>query len=253
MTNIFCFKDHILMQVDYDDPKMHRHLAKHVIFSLEGEFSCIMEDKSVNCSGLILESNILHTIRSFGRSIIVLLIEETSNLSLEISDKYLHEEKEYFIIDDNMVNKMRKTVEKGILDIRKIDKSILEVLRINYSYESEYDERIKKILYIIDNMNGIDEDIIEKLSREVFLSKSRMLHLFKEETGIPLSSYLVIQKMEKTYKYIIEGKNITEAAVNAGFSSPSHFSMVCSKMFGLKASSLNKNANFIYISANEES
>ena len=47
-----------------------------------------------------------------------------------------------------------------------------------------------------------------------------------------------MQKMFCAYMQIAEGKSITEAAVAAGFSTPSHFATVNKKMFGITARDL---------------
>ncbi|WP_216857302.1 helix-turn-helix domain-containing protein [Paenibacillus tritici] len=49
-----------------------------------------------------------------------------------------------------------------------------------------------------------------------------MSHLFKENTGISLSGYMVLHKLQKATYLIFEGLSITDAAMAAGFDSPSH-------------------------------
>ncbi|NQX46577.1 helix-turn-helix transcriptional regulator [Paenibacillus tritici] len=58
--------------------------------------------------------------------------------------------------------------------------------------------------------------------RQFGLSNSRLSHLFKENTGISLSGYMVLHKLQKATYLIFEGLSITDAAMAAGFDSPSH-------------------------------
>ena len=74
---------------------------------------------------------------------------------------------------------------------------------------------------------------MNQLSRLVYLSQSRLSHIFKQQTGITLHSYLAFEKLHKTHQYYIEGKTLTEACLLAGFSSSSHFSATCKRMFGM--------------------
>lgn len=65
------------------------------------------------------------------------------------------------------------------------------------------------------------------------LSQSRLSHLFKESVGISLHRYLAWEKMRKGYVNYRKYGSITEAAMRAGFDSPSHFAATCKRMFGL--------------------
>ena len=71
------------------------------------------------------------------------------------------------------------------------------------------------------------------LSNHVFLSQSRMTHLFKQETGITIHNYLAFQKLRKTYARFALGDPITNSCMSAGFNSPSHFSATFQQMFGI--------------------
>ncbi len=74
----------------------------------------------------------------------------------------------------------------------------------------------------------------DTVPQRLFLSKSRFLHLFKEEVGIDLKNYLLLKRMEKVYRAVIQKHmRITEAAIMAGFSSSSHFAEACKKHYGI--------------------
>ena len=60
-----------------------------------------------------------------------------------------------------------------------------------------------------------------------------MSHIFKDETGMTLHSYLALVKLRKTTEYIEQGMNITEASIYAGFDTPSHCAATCKRMFGI--------------------
>jgi AraC-like DNA-binding protein len=85
-------------------------------------------------------------------------------------------------------------------------------------------------------MDEIPENAVPLLCQKVYLSQSRLSHLFKEVTGISLSRYLAMEKMRKGYIHFQKHGNITEAAMHAGFDSPSHFAATCKRMFGISFS-----------------
>ena len=99
--------------------------------------------------------------------------------------------------------------------------------------ESKVDDRITDVLTFLRETDSVPEDITDILCQRVCLSKSRFSHLFKEQMGISLHRYLALDKMKKGYLSFLEYGNITEAAMRAGFDSPSHFAATCKRMFGI--------------------
>lgn len=98
------------------------------------------------------------------------------------------------------------------------------------------DQRILAVLAQIQAQQAIDGDIYKELSRTACLSQSRLSHLFKEQVGVSLAGYLTWAKLEKACMLIQAGERMTDAAVNAGFSSSSHLSATFRRMFGITCS-----------------
>lgn len=78
----------------------------------------------------------------------------------------------------------------------------------------------------------------DELAAEVHLSKSRLLHLFTEHAGTTFRRYRVWARMLAVGRAVAKGADLTTAAVDAGFASPSHFSDAFHAMCGLTASEL---------------
>jgi AraC-like DNA-binding protein len=70
------------------------------------------------------------------------------------------------------------------------------------------------------------------------LSESRFLHLFRDELGTSLRRYRIWVKLVQAGTAIGSGANLTEAAMKAGFASPSHLADRFKTTFGLSASRL---------------
>jgi AraC-like DNA-binding protein len=68
----------------------------------------------------------------------------------------------------------------------------------------------------------------------VDLSTSRFLHLFRDQTGTSYRRYRLWLRMMRAADLLRQGHNLTRAATEAGFSSPSHFSDTFHAMFGLR-------------------
>lgn len=77
-----------------------------------------------------------------------------------------------------------------------------------------------------------------QLAAEVSLSESRFLHLFRDELGTTVRRYRLWLRLMDAGSAIADGKNLTDAAVQTGFASPSHLSDRFKSTFGLSASQL---------------
>lgn len=255
MTDIFCAMDHILLYADYSDPQIHRHWAKHIFISLNGQMNYIIGDQKVECEGIMLSSNVYHTIENQGK-VLVYFIHETTDLAKKIEETYLKNHK-YKIINISEVQHIRKIWNQSMSNLNNFKNAreiylnthnkVLKTIKLDITRSYIDDDRIKKVLLSLWNKREIDEGIIEELAKMVFLSQSRLSHLFKEQTSIPLNSFLVIMKIVKAYQYILEGESITEASIQAGFSSSSHFATTSKSIFGINANGLKKCARIIQI------
>ena len=117
-----------------------------------------------------------------------------------------------------------------------------------YSNMKIFDDRVMKVLNLLDDCVYENEfHQIKYFSEKVGLSESRLAHLFKEETGIPLKSYIVLHKLQRAYESIFNGENITTSALNGGFDSPSHLAYTNKMMTGMSATNIIRNSEFLKV------
>ncbi len=235
MENILYRNDRTVICPKYKNPKEHRHLAKHIIISTE-EMKCTLNGEIVISKSLIIQSNVKHSIiRDMDAVMLVFLIDDTSDLAKLIDDTCLRK-KSFTKLDTDLEQDLIEYIlDKGKLAL--IDDYLMKRLGYEKITHKSYDERIVFALDFIESSKVIEKDIYERMAKKVYLSKSRFLHLFKEEMGIDLKSYLFIKKLEKVCENVIsKKKGITEAAIETGFSSSSHFADACLKAFGISLS-----------------
>ncbi|WP_022943075.1 AraC family transcriptional regulator [Psychromonas hadalis] len=78
-------------------------------------------------------------------------------------------------------------------------------------------------------LNIIERDYIKSpslksLSEDIYLSPSRICHIFKDLCGISYSSYLICRKIEEGERLLTLGENtVTFISYQIGFANPSHF------------------------------
>jgi len=78
------------------------------------------------------------------------------------------------------------------------------------------------------------------LAALVHLSESRFTHLFRAQTGLPLSRYLLWTRLLCALEAVAHGANMTLAAHQAGFADLAHMSRTFRETFGVVPSALQK-------------
>lgn len=99
------------------------------------------------------------------------------------------------------------------------------------------DQRIVAATRALHSPGGI-ETKAATLASEAGLSLSRFLHLFVAQTGTGVRCYRRWARMILVAEVIAGGGDLTRAAADAGFATPSHFSVAFRRMFGLTPSRL---------------
>lgn len=86
-----------------------------------------------------------------------------------------------------------------------------------------------------------------QLAADVGLSESRFLHLFQDQVGTTLRRYRLWIRLIAAGIAIRDGMNLTDAAANAGFASPSHLADRFKCTFGLTATQLLSQGTLLHI------
>lgn len=79
---------------------------------------------------------------------------------------------------------------------------------------------------------------VEALARALGLSRSRTQALFTASVGMPFRRYRLWRRMAGVMARLQRGATLTQAAVDAGFASPSHLATAFRTQFGLSPSAL---------------
>ena len=235
MTDILFEYDHILIRSEYKTPEMHSHLAAHLIAGLNGPVRYDIGGTVSEAEGIMIASDVRHTVFAGTGELLLYLFDTTSRFAEELERLYLRG-REYAVIDSGYVEKVRSIWEKSGSDPKKADSEILSVFSLERNSPENKDSRVSEALGYLKGLDTVPEDIMKELCELTCLSQSRLSHIFKEQTGISLHRYLALDKMKKGYIHYLRTGNITDAAMYAGFDSPSHFASTCKRMFGISFS-----------------
>ncbi len=92
----------------------------------------------------------------------------------------------------------------------------------------------KKTAEIIDHINEnlFGELSVDGLAAHFYMSRSYLMHLFKEETGYSVGSYINEKRLFAAKNKIRDGMSVTDACYSSGFHDYSTFSRAFRKKFG---------------------
>ncbi|MBL0420606.1 helix-turn-helix transcriptional regulator [Ramlibacter sp. AW1] len=79
---------------------------------------------------------------------------------------------------------------------------------------------------------------LDEVAAQVHLSPSRFRHLFVDQTGMPLRTYLLWRRLLQVWEEVMDGETLAGAAHAAGFADSAHLSRTARTMFGLPPSAM---------------
>lgn len=242
MTRMYGLNNHIMICTDYADPAAHRHMAAHLIVSLGRNMTVLANGITFDCQGIIIPPNTLHKVDTQNSPVLVFLFDSTTSVASKIKDIQILPD-----TDCAHISYLFSEFERfgSTTAYIQFETQVFHMLGFDTGC-TMMDTRIA------DAMKTIRSQLSMPLScgdvaDSVFLSQGRFSHLFRQQVGMTFSAYLIYQRLLHVYTRILSGMSITEAALEAGFSSSTHFAEVNRRVFGLSASSITKNLIFTKI------
>lgn len=237
-------RNHLLICAEYADPEPHKHSAAHIMVSLDDSIEIIAANERLKCRGILIPSGMIHTANTNKNRVLVFLFDNTTAVAEQI--RTLKE------ISNDAVDRIRdaycafENSDKSAFSYSVFVGCVLDCTQIAIAKNIPFDERIERALTYIQSR--LHEKITcDDVAGHIFLSEGRFSHLFKEQVGMTFAAYLIYQRVVKTYTDMINGKSITDASLDAGFSSSAHFAEINKRLFGLSASIVKKNLEFYKI------
>lgn len=243
MTKIYEANNHLLIVAEYDDPAAHSHTAAQIIISVGSELEVEINGVRMLCQGIAIPSNMVHRIHTHGNIALVFLYDSTTDVAKQVKDIQVIPA----IACERMISAYNVFQQGGMPDKYKtLNTCLLDYLNVIEAQSDVRDERITKaIRYIRTNLSG--KLLCQEVADAVCLSQSRFSHLFRAQVGMTFASYVIYQRILYVYAAVFEGKSITEAIIDAGFSSSSHFADVHRRVFGLPITNVTRNCLFIKV------
>lgn len=223
---------------------IHQHAVIQFTCSLEGRsFSVWTEgDGWQQAEAVLINSGVAHSVKDFGGWQATICIIPDIWQGCRVQQKILKgngikyfQANEIGPLTEALQITRQKTLDDGPAFHSIINFIFNYLLQENIPDPPLDDRIIRSLQYIKQNIqNNISA---AALAAAVHLSQDRFLHLFKQQTGAPLRQYVLWQRLAAAIQIFVAGKSIKEAAYEAGFSDPAHFSRSFQQMFGALPSS----------------
>lgn len=246
MLKLFWDKDNIAFVSNHVDAVEHSHCVLQIFLSFNEPLQVSVADESISGKCIMVNQNVWHKFSCNNKTHLSILVEPSSSFAKEIIKKI---NGDYLIINNDIECIQQKA--NAIADTNDKEK-YLDFVREFADYLSvnrgvnELDERIVKLLDLLKNCDCYDHTIAN-LAKEVCLSPSRLSHLFSEQIGVPLKSYIQFHQLEKAFTALLSGESVTNVAMLAGFNSPSHFAATVKKWMGMPVSASIKDSEILKV------
>lgn len=251
MNRIYWDRDKISILTDQIESIEHKHYALQLFLSIDKPLNLYVSGKLIAGKCVIVNHNVNHVFSTGNKLHLSIIIEPASNIAKQLEMKM--NGNDFRILNDFGIEKIQNIVFELAYCQKDNELNYYQYL-IDTLYEyinldgkiKVYDNRIREVLNYTEKCT-CTVHTISFLADMVSLSRSRLSHLFREQVGIPLKSYIQFHQMQKAFFALLSGKTITEAAMLANFDSPSHFAAVTKRMMGMPASLSSKNSVFLKV------
>ena len=243
MTKLYEANNHILIYAGYENPVRHRHMAAHILISPDGPIQVASDNTEFLCHGAVIPSGLSHRVNTFEKEVLVFLYDCTSGTAKQILKLQSIPEESCHTIADLYATLLKDSSPENY---RHFESSVLKYLGFEATVVQVHDVRIQEAMTYVRNRCSAKLTCRE-VADAVCLSQGRFSHLFKEQVGMTFAAFLICQRILSVYAGVLQGKAVTAAALDAGFSSSAHFAEVNRRVFGTSIRSIIRDLTLIKV------
>ena len=224
--------------------RRHAHVAVQGTFALEGVIGVELDgEPTLSCGAILIASDVPHAVTADG-VVVHFYASPATRLGAGIAATL--EGHPWRLLPEARLSDLRAAAARAISDEARMPdllESLLGWAGGDVAAPAPPDDRVRRALLRL-GANGTDSGL-EDLAREVGLSPDRLRHLLREEIGAPLRRYRRWMRLLVALDALIAGRNVTDAAIEAGFADAAHLSRVFREAFARPPSAFLRDSRFV--------
>lgn len=228
----------------------HAHFAATVLMAVNEPFNLTLDGRGRGQYEVaLLGPNVYRQLDTGGQPLVDILIDPDDPLY-----RYLYP----LLKDSPVVSLPAEAIEPirdefraifaGEMDAHRAARLIIDLLSALSPRPLErlpWDERVLQATAYMRARLLKSTPSIPEIAEQVGLSESRLMHLFRDELGLPIRRYLLWLRVRRAMQLWARDKSLSEIALGAGFYDQAHFGRTLRRMTGYLPSVLNDPERFI--------
>lgn len=226
----------------FGDAGFHSHHAIQVTVCIDGALTLATAGETLSARALAVAADARHRFEARGL-LAFIFVEPESAVGRTLTARLFGQGELAPIADERFLSAVDGL--RGVFDDEDPSAEMLAVATcalehlVPITCTRRPDERVQRIIDFA--AAHLDQPLtLESASHGVYLSPSRLRHLFVEQTGLAFRTYLLWLRLIRAVQLYAEGRSLTESAHSAGFADSAHFSRVFKRTFGLPATTLTR-------------
>jgi len=206
---------------DVDSNDFHHHAVTQIVVSSEKP---IHLHSTTNASqvgqGFIVHPLVVHKIECLS-SVSMIYLEPQSAIRFNAQNNYGMEG----------IEQLPKSLVSGTNIVQEPMYWVNHFMALQQHIRSPLDHRL---VLVFDFLNADPaKNTISAAANMIALSETRLRSLVKDQVGIPLVTWLLWRKLNKSVNALIQGATLVESAMIGGFSDQAHFTRTMKRMLGI--------------------
>ena len=229
----------------------HSHHAMELFIGLKEEINLVSQGQQYASRVIILNSDIPHKLEASSHERIVIIVDPESKTAQNLFHQYLQAEP-IFCFDNKQSDYLLTQIESYLdddINAHQAENFCDQIINSFITHDDNKKPIDSRIIKVIEYLKTVETKKIsvQLISDQVGLSESHLMHIFKEQVGIPIRRYLLWLRLLDAFNNLFDGCSLTHAAHCSGFADSAHLSRTFRKMFGLSISSIFKNRRFVQV------
>lgn len=227
------------------DTSPHVHHAVQLSFALEDTFRLRIGSSKAwrRYQAAIIPSDRRHQADGGGALMAFVYLDPETPEARSLLHQYRRTELNGPVVE-KVIDVARDFWRHASADADAVCVEIIRLLAPSSPQNTELDPRIRATLNLLRALPERRMPLRE-IAGAIAISPGRLVHLFRQETGLPIRRYLLWLRLGDALNGIAAGASLTDAAHAAGFADSAHLSRTFREMIGVPPSALAKYSQIV--------